>query len=571
MPYRHTAIVFFLLLTATVKAADAPDLILHNAAVYTVNPMQKWAEAVAVTKGLISAVGDNATVLKLADTDTQLMDLEGRMLMPGINDAHIHPVMGGMKELYECNFPFTAKPAEIQQTIAACVADPNMGEWIVGGQWDSGFFDNHPLESPRRFLDEVSADKYVFLSDDASHNAWLNSKALEYFSITADSIDPPGGRIVRKAGTQVPNGVLLETAAIRLERRLPVHTRAKAMQAILYVQDRLLSYGVTGIKEARTSDIALQAYQSLERQGKLKLNIATSLQTPYGPRGAPLAVDAYLDKRKEFQSPHVHTAFIKIFMDGVPTPSRTAKMLAPYLPDEKHGADYTGALHLGEDMLATDLKALDEAGFTVKIHTAGDGSVSTALDAIEQVRRANGRSGLMFELAHAGFIAPADIPRFSALNVAADFSPYLWHPSPIIDAVLSAVGERGRHYWPTRDLLADKATIIAGSDWPAAVPSANPWVGIEAMVTRTDPYAQVPGRLWPEQAIDLAQVLAIFTLNGAHAMRLDDKLGVIEAGKAATMIVLERNLFQIPPDEIADTKVVLTFFEGEIVHPQAGR
>ncbi len=572
MQIRYALFVISLVFsTSTPAAATAPDLILHNAAIYTVNPVQKWAAAVAITKGKIAAVGDDASILQLAAPDTQVIDLGGRMLMPGINDAHIHPVMGGMKDLYECDFPFTAGPAEIQQTIAACVADPDMGEWIVGGQWDSGFFENHPLESPRRFLDAVSADKYVFLTDDSRHNAWLNSKALAYFSVTAESPDPPGGRIVREAGTEVPNGVLLETAAINLGRRLPVHTREKAMQAILYVQEKLLSYGITAIKEARTTDTTLQAYQALEQQGKLKLNIATSLETPYGARSEPLDVAAYQRKQKQFQSPHVHTAFIKIFMDGVPTPSRTAKMLAPYLPDEKHGADYTGDLHLSEDLLATDLKALDKAGFTVKIHTAGDGSVSVTLDAIEQVRRANGHSGLMFELAHAGFIAQKDIPRFSALNTAADFSPYLWHPSPIIDAILSAVGERGRYYWPTLDLLAAGATIVAGSDWPAAVPSANPWVGIEALVTRADPYGQAAGRLWPEQAANMEQAVEIFTLNGARALRLEDRLGSIEVGKMATMIVLEQNLFQIPVDEIAATEVAMTFFEGELVYRRAGQ
>ncbi len=568
---RYNLIIALLIFTATARAVEAPDIILHNGAIYTVNDSQKWAEAVAVTKNKISAVGDDKAILKMAGADTRLIDLDGRMLMPGINDAHIHPFMGGVKDLYECNFSFTAGPAEIKEKIAACVADPDQGDWIIGGQWGSSFFEDNPIESPRQFLDEVSANKYIYLKDDASHNAWLNTKALEHFSINAESVDPEGGTIVREEGTQVPNGILLETAAINIDRRLPVPTKAKATKAILYVQDMLLAYGITGIKEARTPDIALQAYHELERDGKLKLNIATSLETPYGARAVPLDVDAYTQKRAQYQSPHVHTAFIKIFMDGVPTPSRTAKMLTPYLPDDKHGADYTGSMHLTEDMLTTDLQTLDKAGFTVKIHTAGDGSVHTTLNAIERVRRSNGNSGLMFELAHAGYISPADLPRFAALNAAPDFSPYLWHPSSIINAIMIAVGERGAHYWPTKDLLRERAIIIAGSDWPAAVPSANPWVGIEAMVTRHDPYEKVPGSLWHEQAVTLEQALKIFTLNGARAMRLDGRLGSIEVGKEANMIVLQKNLFRIAVDEIADTKVDLTFFEGELVHGRIAR
>jgi predicted amidohydrolase YtcJ len=189
------------------------------------------------------------------------------------------------------------------------------------------------------------------------------------------------------------------------------------------------------------------------------------------------------------------------------------------------------------------------------------------LNAIEVARKSLGNSEKRHELAHAGYIHPDDIPRFAELNAVADLCPIIWHPSPIIDAVVSAVGkERGEKYWPTRDLLDANAPILAGSDWPSAVPDANPWPGVEAFVTRRDPRGDAEGALWPEQAISLEEAIEIYTIHGAHAMKMEDRIGSIEAGKLADFIVLERNIFEIPIDEVADTKINQTWFEGKLVY-----
>jgi hypothetical protein len=163
-------------------------------------------------------------------------------------------------------------------------------------------------------------------------------------------------------------------------------------------------------------------------------------------------------------------------------------------------------------------------------------------------------------------VAPSDISRFKQLNAVADLSPYIWHPSPILQSISGALGERGMRYWPIRDLLEAGAPMLAGSDWPAAVSSMDPWAGIEAMVTRRDPKNETPGTLWPEQAIRLEQALRIFTIEGAKALRLEAETGSIQVGKAADLIVLRQNLFAIEPEEIGDTTVEITLFAGEIVH-----
>ena len=241
-------------------------------------------------------------------------------------------------------------------------------------------------------------------------------------------------------------------------------------------------------------------------------------------------------------------------------------MLEPYVPHENFPDDFTGLLHVDEETLTQDLTELEKRGFTVKLHTAGDRAVRVSLNAIEKAHAASGRSDLRHELSHAGFVAPTDIPRFQQLNAVADLSPYVWFPSPIIQSVLDAVGERGKRYWPNRDLLETGAPMLAGSDWPAAVPSLDPWIGIEAMVTRRDPRGETPGALWPEQALSLEQTLRIFTIEGAKALRLEAETGSLKVGKSADMIVLGHNLFSIAPDTLADTRVNMTLFTGKLVH-----
>jgi predicted amidohydrolase YtcJ len=223
-------------------------------------------------------------------------------------------------------------------------------------------------------------------------------------------------------------------------------------------------------------------------------------------------------------------------------------------------------MHIDPELLKKDVVELDRRGFTVKMHAAGDYSVRAGLDAIEAARKANGNSGRHHELAHAGFVTEQDVPRFGKLDAIPDFCPVLWHPSSIIEAVIAATGERGKHYWPTRSLLDTGAQIAAGSDWPAAVPDENPWTGVEAFVTRQDPRGDVKGALWPEEAITLQEALKIYTLNGARALRLENQTGSLVVGKSADLIVLDRDLFAVPITQVGKTQVVQTWFEGRVVY-----
>jgi len=545
------------------------DLVLRGGTIHTVSTTQPSAESIAITGGEIVFVGGNELVEAYIGPTTEVVELDGRLVMPGLIDAHLHPIRGALKELYQCNFPFTATPSEIQTAIERCVKEMPESEWIIGGQWSSDFFDRFDIESPRKFLDAVSGDKAVVLGDDATHNDWVNTKALQLAGFDASTPDPAGGKFERDADG-MPNGILIENATKLMRPFTASYNDAQYVAAAREFSRIANAFGITGAKGAGLYNEEVAAFYSADQRGELTVHAAVCIRTPDGQRTEQLDYDQIETVRDRYTSEHVHMNFVKIFLDGVPTPARTAAMLAPYLPDEEHGDDFNGGpLHVGINPLAADLIELDRRGFTVKMHTAGDRSVRIALDAIEAARKANGDSGLRHELAHAGYIDLADLPRFAELDAVVDLSPVIWHPSPITNAIFSAVGvERGEKYWPVRDILDSNAAVLGGSDWPSVALDANPWIGIEALVSRQDPRGQTPGTLWPEQAITLAEAIEIYTIHGARALRLDDRTGSIETGKLADLIVLNRNIFEVAIEDVGNTQIYQTYFEGNLVYEQ---
>lgn len=548
--------------TATVKVADT---VLTNGRIYTLDPARPWAEAVAIADGRYLFVGDAASAKAWVGEGTRRVDLGGAMAMPGINDVHSHPWQGGLKTLYSCNFDFEATPDEVAAALRGCLRANPDAKWIEGGQWTSDFFRNHDIPSPRAWLDAISAEVAIFLNDDATHNGWVNSPALALGGIDRDTPDPEGGKIVRDAAGE-PNGLLYEAAKRLVTDNKPAITIARYRAAIAEAVRQANSFGLTGVNEARVQVPMLDAYGQLDQAGELTVHVTANQQTPRYYRDTPLDVAEHVSLRDRYQLPHVNVRYVKIFLDGVPTASRTALMLADYLTDDDHHEATKGFLLVDAEILKQDLIALDRAGFTVKLHTAGDGAVRVALDAIEAARKANGHSGLRHQLAHAGFIDPADLPRFAGLNATADLSPYIWYPSPIIDSIVGAIGERGRRYFPVRDLLAGGADVVIGSDWPSAAVNLSPWGAIEALVTRRNPVTDAQETLWPEQAVTLEQALHIATLGGARGLAIEQLSGSIEIGKSADFIVLDRNLFEIPVAQISDTRVEQTWFEGRLVY-----
>ena len=544
--------------------------VLVNGSIYTVDPEQPWATAIAIGDGRYLYVGDDDGARAYIGTATEVVDLDKTMVMPGINETHAHTWQGGIKELFECSFPFTATPDEIAAIVTNCVSTNPDATWITGGQWTSDFFIDNDIGSPRAWLDAVSGDKAIYFEDDATHNAWVNSKALEIAGINRDTPDPAGGTFVRDENGE-PNGLVLETAKPIVERSIPDRTHEENMAAIEKAVELANSFGLTGVHEARTPPHIAPAYRQLDDEGRLSAYTIINMQTPRGQRTMPMDVSPIVAIAEENRTDRVRTEFAKIFLDGVPTASRTGLMIDPYLVSENFPEATRGHSLVPEDVLTQDLINLDAAGFTVKMHAAGDGAVRIALNAVEAARNENGDSGLRHEIAHAGYIHPDDVARFATLGVTADLSPYLWYPRPIIDSIVGAVGERAHYYWPIRDLIDSGANLAAGSDWPSVAASMNPWGAIEALVTRKNPYTDNDAALWPEQAVSLEEAVHIFTLGGALAYRLDDVTGSIEAGKSADFILLDRNLFTGPIEAVSETNVLETYFQGQRVYASDGR
>lgn len=536
------------------------DEIYTGGQIYTLDETSPWVEAIAVKDGEILAVGSNDEILAMAGPDSSLSDLGGRMVMPGIHDTHAHPVDAGITELYECSFR-TTNVEEALAIIQACVTEAEPGEWITGGQWFDSYFTEGVL--PKTILDEAAPDNPVFFMDWSVHNAWLNSRALELLTIDNDTLDPNGGAIIRELNTGEATGILLDNAAYNYKKEVDEYTTDDYKAALRWSIDQMIQVGITTYKDALTITDSLAAYVELDQQGELKARVKTSLAWKSAWSESHEAELSTIANRADHTSEYLDTDFIKIMLDGIP-PTYTAALIDPYMPSEAFGDYYRGYTMLGADELIQDVVGLDAQGLTVKIHATGDASVRMALNAFEAARNTNGDSGLIHEVSHAEMIHPDDLQRFNELNVAPEMGPNLWYPAALGD-LRPLLGE-GRHlFWQINSLYESGAHVIYGSDWPV-VPSPNPWTGIEAMVTRMDPTGQDPTVGWIDESVDLATAIKIFTINSAIANKDGDSSGSLVPGKNADFIVLDRNIFEVPIEDVSETQVLLTVVGGKHVY-----
>ncbi len=547
------------------KDSQKAEVAFLNGRIHTIDKDNSIARAMAVSNGKIVAVGSNAEIAKLVGDNTKVFNLNKRMVMPGIHDMHMHPMQAGMKYNFHCAFPFTFTMDEIVAKIGECAASTPKGEWIIGGQWEMGLMESDTVPN-KKILDAITTDHPIYLGDSTVHGAWVNSKAMEILGINGDSPDPDGGVIIRESGSSEPTGVLIDKAAYNVLKKLPAYSEEEYASALAWSMAEIHKVGVTAIKDAAVDTDTLKAYRTLDNEKRLNMSVSTSLAWKMDWTLTHEQEKENIKQRASYATSNVGTDFIKIMLDGIP-PTRTAGMLEPYVPDKVHGDKFLGKLIHTPETLLEDVVHLDSQDLTIKIHATGDRAVRVALDAVEAARKANPGSSMMHEISHAELIHPDDIPRFRELNVIAELCPILWYPGPLVQVMSQVIGEeRANRFWPIRDLHEAGAHLIYGSDWPSVVPDPNPWPGIEAMVSRRDPYGVHEGTLWVEQAMELEEVLRIFTINGARAGKHDKRTGSLEVGKQADFIVLDRNIFSIPVEEIGDTKVLSTYVAGKAVH-----
>ncbi|MEZ0189847.1 amidohydrolase [Ralstonia solanacearum] len=553
--------------SAVSAALTAPaELVVRNGRFYTLDAGKPWAQAVAVRDGRFVAIGSDAEVVKLVGPATQVVDLHGAMVVPGLSDVHAHPLEGAYEALYNCAIPPAGDLDAVLAAVGACAERAQPDDWIVGGPWSSALLG--ALEKPASLaaLDRASKGLPVLLRDDTFHNRWVNSVVLQRAGIGPGGAAPAGGAYVMADGK--PTGLIKEPPAWQpIERRIPPRTPERLKRAAEAAAQTLNRFGITGVQDAFVTRQILFGWHAADTDGQgLPLRVVASMGVEPDAGG-----DGLPDRQAlaQVRSDRLRPDFVKFFLDGVPM-SYTAAMLEPYAPSDGHGHDFRGAPLYSLEVLTAKLTALDKQGTPVKLHAVGDGAVRLALDAIEAVRKANGMNGPRHQIAHLSFIAPADMPRFAALNVAADVSPMLWFPHAYTPLFEKVVGHaRTMHSYPIGSLIKAGALVAGGSDWPAGQQTSDPWLGIEGLVTRRNPAGTVPGVLDAHEAIPLDQALRLYTLNSATAMGLGQEAGSIEVGKSADFAVLSQDLFKIPPSRIHRTTVRVTYFQGRPVYRAA--
>ena len=495
-----------LLLSAVLLAAAAP---LHaRTIVYfdgQIDTPHGWAKAMAVRDGRIVAIGSKQQVLRSAGTHAQRIDLHGQTVLAGLHDMHVHPQGGGYTKL-QCTFAQGSVPAQMLAAVKRCTDKAKKGEWIVGGQWQAISFGSSGPTSA--MLDSVAPSNPVLLYDISGHSAWVNSAALKEAGISRGTPAVDGGVIEHDASGE-PTGVLRENATSMVGDKIPTASPAVQAYALKLGLDTLLGFGVTELTDAMVGKDLLTAYDTLYDHGQLAQRVRGCIV--YGKElGKGQAFDDVLAHRANYARPLLRTDCVKVFMDGVPTESHTAAMLAPYATgtDSNDPARVRGLLLLQPAELNPLVARLDRMGINVKFHSVGDWASRVALDAIERARSANGNGGPHHDLGHLTFITRDDIVRAKRLGVTLEYSPYLWFPSAINDDIIKAIGtDRIARVWPVRDGLEAGALVVAGSDWEV-VPSANPWIGIETLVTRRAPDNARGNEVYgPDQAITLRQAM----------------------------------------------------------------
>ncbi len=546
------------------------DLIFLNGAVYTVDAARRWARAVAVRQGRIVAVGTDDRIRELAGTRTEVIDLRGRMLLPGLQDAHVHPPSGGL-EMLQCDLNQAYDRDEYLRIVAGYATTHPDEAWILGGGWSMDVF---PGGAPDRdLLDGVVSDRPAFLSSRDGHSAWVNTRSLELAGITAETPDPSDGRIERRAdGT--PSGTLHEGAMTLVSKLVPPTTQEQWAEALRIAQRYLHSLGITAWQDAIVggSYPTFDTYVGAASSGELTARVVGALW--WDRHRGEEQVDEFLDRRQRGLVGRFRATSVKIMQDGI-VENFTAASLEPYLDADGRPTDNSGLSFVDPEALKGYVTRLDAEGFQVHFHALGDRAVREALDAIEAARRANGMNDLRHHLAHIQIVHPEDLPRFRRLGAVANAQP-LWavNEGQMVHLTIPFIGpERASRQYPFASLHRAGATLAFGSDW--SVSSPNPWEEIHVAVNRTSPpdYPYLaPGDpavtepFLPEERLDLPTAIAAFTIGSAYVNHLDDITGSIEVGKDADLVVLDRNPFEHPSSELYATRVVLTLVEGERVY-----
>jgi predicted amidohydrolase YtcJ len=547
---------------AYAQAQLAADLVLTHGRIWTEDPARPEAEAVAALNGRIVRVGTSAEVAALVGPGTRVVDLHGRRVVPGFNDAHVHLISAGIGlaqvQLRDCK-----SRAELRERVAAYTKTLAPGEWLLGGNWDHENWTPAALPS-HALIDEATAGHPALLRRFDGHTALANAAALKLAGIDRTTPDPVGGVIGRDAKGE-PTGILKDAAMSLVARLVPPPTDRQMDAGLATAMQYARENGVTSVQDmagpAAPSDAPerLRTFERAATRGTLTLRVTTAARLVDWKQHTAVGLQA------GFGGDLLHIGLMKAFADGAIGPN-TAWLFAPY-------ADAPGTSGIPSDELAdpaqmlADLRGADAAGLRIATHAIGDRAVHTMLDLYRQVEASNPGWDRRLRLEHATMISAADIAECAKLHVVVSTQPmYVGDLGRFVEKRLGAA--RTTEVLPFRSLLDAGVVLAFGSDW--GVEPMKPLFGIYAAVTRRTEDGAHPGGLRPEQKITVAEAVHAYTVGAAYAEGLENEKGSITAGKLADMAVLSDDIFHLDPVEIEETQVEMTIFDGKVVY-ETGR
>ena len=531
-----------------IKVQTEIDLILVNGKIWTGVPQQPWAEAIAIAGERILKIGPGNELQQVATDQTQIIDLKGRFVLPGFNDAHVHFRNGGAS-LLAIQLRDAKDEAELAARIKAKVTTLQPGEWITGGHWDHEVWPSQKLPN-KTMIDSVSAENPVLISRLDGHVALANSLALMLAGVDQNTPDPQGGKIERNSVTGEPTGILWDEAIGLVGRVIPAETSEQVRQAILAALKHAAEVGVTSIQD-NSSQLDFQIYQELDQAGELSVRVCV-----WRP-AATLEHFRAIGLKSPFGNSRLKLGPLKVFADGS-MGAGSALFFEPYADEPTT----SGLAIYPEADLVQLIQQIDAAGLQIATHAIGDKANHLVLNAYEQALKQSGRHNARHRIEHAQVVTAADLSRFAELAVIASIQP-----SHCIDDMRWAEKRIGtarcKNAYRFKSFETANAKIAFGTDWP--VESLNPMLGLYAAVTREFAEGGPAGGWFPEEKITLAKAIEYYTFGSAYAEFSENEKGTLEAGKLADLVVLSNNLFEIDPSAILETKVLMTMVGGKVV------
>jgi predicted amidohydrolase YtcJ len=540
------------------------DIVLRNGKIYTADKTRSIKNAIGFRGNTIVYVGNDADVAPLIDSATKVIDLGGKLVLPGLIDTHIHPILGAVNGA-KCSLAGVKGTIEtLKPAIKNCL-DEDQGstdDWFEAVQ-----LDNYGFSATAKDVDQIETSRPIALWGNDGHTVWVNSRGLELTGVTAKTPDPSGGKIERDA-SGAPTGSFTDSATLLVEKKIPVLSLEEKARLTAAELKRMSASGITSLMDAYVTPAEQAVWRVLYDTGRLPMRVTTAiyLAEPDASDNDD-AVAKLVDTRKsgDIDPDFLRSGVVKVFADGVMEyPAQTAALLNPYLDENGRPTKHSGELYFDPQRFARLVQKLDAAGLTVHIHAAGDRAVRASLDAFAAARAANGERDNRHQIAHLQLVNPADFPRFKELGVIADFQLEWGRREPSTEGPLEAYlgPERYRYLYPAGSLHRADATIIGGSDWD--ISTYNPFRAFQVGVTRAGGSGQKPLNI--DERISLETAIDAYTINAAYAMKNDKITGSLEVGKRADLIVLDRDILTIDPETIEGTKVVATYLDGRLVY-----